>query len=82
MINKGFMLIMLDFAVFCLMIKLSMSKKVKFNLEKFFKKWLMKLKFPNLRNIQIPSNNMELAYFYLSVNLKETFQCETPCTCA
>ena len=42
----------------------------------FFENWLMKLKFFNLRNMQ------NLTCIFLSVRgiLKETFQCETPCT--
>jgi hypothetical protein len=31
---------------------------VEANLCYFFENWLMKLKFPNLRNIQIPSNRI------------------------
>ena len=43
-----------------------MSEAVEASLCYFFENWLMKLKFPNLRNIQIPSNKIYLAYFYLS----------------
>ena len=41
----------------------------------------MKLKFFNLRNMQIPSKQ-NLTCIFLSVRaiLKETFQCETPCS--
>ena len=43
-----------------------LSEAVKASLCQFFKNWLMKLKYPNLKIIQIPSNKTLLAYFYLS----------------
>ena len=35
----------------------------------FFENWWMKLKCHNLRNTQIPSNKIQLAYFYLSESI-------------
>ena len=54
---------------------------VEANLFYFFENWLMKLKFFNLRNIQIHTFKQNLTCIYLSVRaiLKVTFQCETPC---
>ena len=48
----------------------------------FFENWLMKLKFPNLKNIHTVTFQQNLTCIFLSVrvNLKETFQCETPCS--
>ena len=44
---------------------LFLLEAVEANLCHFFENWLMKLKFPNLRNMQTPSNKIFLAYFYL-----------------
>ena len=49
----------------------------------FFKNWLMKLRFPNLRNIHYTDTfkqNLTCIFLSVRVNLKETFQCETPCS--
>ena len=58
-----------------------LSEAVEASLCYFFENLLMKLKFFILRSIQIPSKE-NLTSIFLSVrcNLKETFQCVTPCT--
>ena len=43
-----------------------LSEAVEASLCYFFENWLMKLKYPNLRIIQTPSNTILQAYFYLS----------------
>ena len=43
-----------------------LSEVVEASLGYFFENWMMKVKYPKLRIIQIPSNTILQAYFYLS----------------
>ena len=43
-----------------------LSEAVEASLSYFFENWMMKVKYPKLRIIQIPSNTILQAYFYLS----------------
>ena len=61
---------------------LFLSEAVEASLCYFFGNWLMKLKFPNLRNIHTFRQILTSIFLSVRAILKETVQCETPCISA